>query len=152
MQSDFDQYRVTNVVSDTKFTDNTVVEPLKNQDMDDMLSHTLQKRTEQENASVPRNANETRRARDWLNLNDSSTTASEVVQPHPEKKSVSFVSEEPLISSSVDVTVPVSPMIVLQTRMSAIETRMDEIHAMLSQLVPSVPNVVVAEENVNKDN
>jgi hypothetical protein len=162
MQTDFDQYRVTEAVADTKFTDNTVVEPLKNQDMKDMLTRTVQNRTEQENASVPRNVNETQRARDWLNLGGAGapTHASEVVQPHPEKKSVSFLSDPPVQVQPVDTMPtppllpipPPSPMIVLQTRMHAMETKMDEMFSMISGLVAAAPtNVVGAEENVVND-
>lgn len=184
MQTDFDQYRVTEAVADTKFTDNTVVEPLKNQDMKDMLTRTVQTRTEQENASVPRNVNETQRARDWLNLGGAGapTHASEVVQPHPEKKSVSFLSDPPVQVQPVDTmptpsllpipqqlpvpgqpveampipqTLPIpppSPMIVLQTRMHAMETKMDEMFSMISGLVAAAPTTLVgAEENVVND-
>ena len=179
MQTDFDQYRVTEAVTDTKFADNTVVEPMKNQDMEDMLSRTVQTRTEQENASAPRNVNETQRARDWLNLGGAGApaNASEVVQPHPEKKVVSFlpdppVSQLPVIpvsQSSVNVqpmdTIstsptqplhipPPSPLIALQTRMHVMETKMDEMFIMISGLVAAAPTIVVgAEENiVNTDN
>ena len=170
MKTDFDQYRVTEAVADTKFTDNTVVEPLKNQDMEDMLSRTVQSRTEQENASVPRNVNETQRARDWLNLGGASAQphASEVVQPHPEKKSVSFLPNPPVVSESpapkplaqvqpvetmpTPPLLPIpqpSPMIALQTRMHAMETKMDEMFTMISGLVVAAPtNVVGAEEKV----
>jgi hypothetical protein len=176
MQTDFDQYRVTEAVADTKFTDNTVVEPLKNQDMEDMLSRTVQTRTEQENASVPRNVNETQRARDWLNLGGANAqlNASEVVQPHPEKKVVSFLPDPQVVSAppepkpqliqvqpqlsvpeSVFVTPvsvpPVSPMIALQTRMTAMETKMEEMHAMISGLVATVPAVVGTEEKEEKE-
>ena len=173
MQTDFDQYRVTEAVADTKFTDNTVVEPLKNQDMEDMLSRTVQNRTEQENASVPRNVNETQRARDWLNLGgaNAQVSASEVVQPHPEKKSVSFLPDPPVVSDPPAPkplaqvqpveTIPTppllpipqpSPMIVLQTRMHAMETKMDEMFSMISGLVAAAPtDVVGAEEKVVND-
>ena len=174
MKTDFDQYRVTEAVSDTKFTDNTVVEPLKSQDMDDMLSRTVQSRTEQENASVPRNMNETQRARDWLNLNNTKVNTSEMVQPHPEKKSVSFSTESsvPPIAqvfqpqpqqvvpsetpikesiSQVPAVAPVSPLIVLQTRMTSMEQKLEEMHAMISKLVPTVSNVVDVEEVPNSD-
>ena len=177
MQTDFNQYRVTEAVTDTKFTDNTVVEPLKNQDMEDMLSRTVQSRTEQENASVPRNVNETQRARDWLNLGGANApmNASEVVQPHPEKKSVSFLPEplvvsvppvpqpiqvQPQLSTPEHVSVPpvpvpvpsVSPMIALQTRMAAMETKMEEMYAMISGLVATVPAVVGTEEKEEPNN
>jgi hypothetical protein len=176
MKTDFDQYRVTEAVSDTKFTDNTVVEPLKSQDMDDMLSRTVQSRTEQENASVPRNMNETQRARDWLNLNNTKVNTSEMVQPHPEKKSVSFSTESPVPPiaqvfqpqsqpqqvvpsetpikesiSQVPAVAPVSPLIVLQTRMTSMEQKLEEMHAMISKLVPTVSNVVDVEEVPNSD-
>jgi hypothetical protein len=167
MQTDFDQYRVTEAVTDTKFADNTVVEPLKNQDMEDMLSRTVQNRTEQENASVPRNVNETQRARDWLNLGGAGApaNASEVVQPHPEKKVVSFLPDISVVSDPpapqpVDQVQPMetiptpqplsipppSPMTALQTRMTAMETKMEEMHAMISGLVATVPAVVGTEE------
>ena len=170
MQTDFDQYRVTESVSNTKFTDNTVVEPLKNQDMEDMLSRTVQTRTEQENASVPRNMNETQRARDWLNLNKTNVNTSEMIQPHPEKKTVSFSPEPPLLPIVQVPVVPekvvpvepqmkeaipttpsvpaVSPLIVLQTRMTSMERKLEEMYTMMSKLVTTVPSVVVAEEDV----
>jgi hypothetical protein len=170
MQTDFDQYRVTEAVTDTKFADNTVVEPLKNQDMEDMLSRTVQTRTEQENASVPRNVNETQRARDWLNLGGAGApaNASEVIQPHPEKKSVSFLPDLSVISDppapkppaqdqlqlNVQVSSPeplVSPMNALQTRMTAMETKLEEMHAMISGMVATVPAVVGTEEKVVND-
>jgi hypothetical protein len=144
--------------------------------MEDMLSRTVQTRTEQENASVPRNVNETQRARDWLNLGGANAqlNASEVVQPHPEKKVVSFLPDPQVVSAppepkpqliqvqpqlsvpeSVFVTPvsvpPVSPMIALQTRMTAMETKMEEMHAMISGLVATVPAVVGTEEKEEKE-
>ena len=181
MKNDFDQYRVTEVVADTKFTDNTVVEPLKNQDMEDMLSRTVQSRTEQENAAVPRNVSETQRAREWLNLNNGNKniSASEIIQPHPEKKkSVTFLPEPPkhieniVLSKPEQVSInsnqpvqpiqPVqpqiqtipqpSPIIALQSRVNAMETKLDEMHTMIAKLVAAAPtNVVGAEENVVND-
>jgi len=135
MKTDFDQYRTTDAVGDAKFTDNTVVEPLKGQDMEDMLSRTLQNRTEQENASVPRNVVETQRARDWLNL-DAGAGTDEVVMPHPERKAVSFVSEPDIDIPTftlppLQLSQQVSPMVALQTRMAAMETKMEEIHALI---------------------
>lgn len=169
MKNDFEQYRVTEVVSDTKFTDNTVVEPLKNQDMDDILSRTIQYRTEQENASVPRNVNETDRARNWLNLGDSEKHITNVILPHPEreKKTVSFLTNttEPLddsqssvssIISTPPVTLQQSPIIVLQTRINAIEIKIDELYSMISGLVentrcdtPNKENTIPSNTNDN---
>ena len=159
MKTDFDQYRATDAPSpDTKFSDNRVVEPLKSQDMEDMISRTLQSRTEQENASATRNGAETQRARDWLNLNtNNNKTNTETLLPHPERnverKNVSFfakpmevpVSEPVIVSDPVTVTTvsqqtyqpPISPMIALQTRMVAMETRMEEIHTMIMGLTNS---------------
>jgi len=173
MKTDFDQYRATGAPSpDTNFSDNRVVEPLKGQDMEDMMSRTLQSRTEQENASATRNGAETQRARDWLNLNTNNKKAdTETLLPHPERnverKNVSFFAEpmvvvpvsEPVIVSENPVTVvattdplitadpvtvsqqtyqpPISPMIALQTRMVAMEARMEEIHTMIMGLTNS---------------
>jgi len=174
MKNDFDQYRVTEVVADTKFTDNTVVEPLKNQDMEDMLSRTLQNRTEQENAAVPRNVSETQRAREWLNLENKNNTInpSEVIQPHPEKKTVTFLPEPSVHVENVLLPKPQeippqeippqpiqpplqpihqpSPIIALQNRVNAIETKLDEMHTMITKLVSTRSNDILVDTEENK--
>ena len=162
MKNDFDQYRVTKVVSDTKFTDNVVIEPIKGQDMEDMLSRTLQNRTEQENAAVPRNVNETDRARNWLNLGDSETHINKVILPHPEReqKTVSFstTTNDPLpdiqtfapstISPPTPPDIPEqSPMIVLQTRINTIETKINDMYSMILDLVSNTNAVIQNKEN-----
>lgn len=162
MKSDFDQYHIVDVGSDTKFTDNTVVEPLKNQDMDDMLSRTLQSRTEQENTAIPRSVHETEHARNWLNLDGSKSPTNNVIQPHPEreKRTVSFVTDQivpqqeghsniPSVPSTPLITPQPSPIIALQTRMHAIETKIDEMYAMISGLVTTTSITEInVEENV----
>ena len=137
--------------------------------MDDILSRTVQYRTEQENASVPRNVNETDRARNWLNLGDSEKHITNVILPHPEreKKTVSFLTNttEPLddsqssvssIISTPPVTLQQSPIIVLQTRINAIEIKIDEMYSMISGLVentrcdtPNKENTIPSNTNDN---
>jgi hypothetical protein len=159
MKTDFDQYHIVDVGSDTKFTDNTVVEPIKNQDMDDMLSRMIQNRTEQENTAIPRSVHETEHARNWLNLGDSTSHTNKVIQPHPEreKRTVSFVTDtiipqqetHPIIHSIPITTPQPSPIIALQTRMHAIETKIDEMYAMISGLVTTASITEIdVEENV----
>ena len=163
MKNDFEQYRVTEVVSDTKFTDNLVVEPIKDQDMDDMLSRTLQNRTEQENTAVPRNVTETDRARNWLNLGDSEKHINKVILAHPEreKKTVSFLTNTNEIlpdiqtsASSIISTPPTppvtpqqSPIIVLQTKIHAIETKIDDMYSMILELVSNTNTAIHNKEN-----
>lgn len=159
MKNDFEQYRMSDVPSDTKFTDSAVIEPIKNQDMDDILTRTLQNRTEQENAVVPRNVNETENARNWLNLNDSEKHVNKVILPHPEreKKSVSFLTNEnqplpnvqtslPSIISTPPVTPQQSPIITLQTRINTIETKIDEMYSMISKLVSNTNTAIHNKE------
>jgi len=163
MKNDFEQYRVTEVVSDTKFTDNVVVEPIKDQDMDDMLTRTLQNRTEQENTAVPRNVTETDRARNWLNLGDSEKHINKVILAHPEreKKTVSFLtntneilpdiqtSASSIISTppSPPVTHQQSPIIVLETKIHAIETKIDDMYSMILELVSNTNTAIHNKEN-----
>jgi len=164
MKTDFDQYRVTKMVSDTKFTDNTVVEPLKNQDMEDIMTLTRQNRTEQDNTSAPRNINETEHARNWLNLNDSTSPTNNVIQPHPEreKRSVSFLTDTIVpkeeghsiihsTPSTPSITSQPSPIIALQTRVHAIETKIDEMYMMISGLVntASITEIDVEENTTS---
>ena len=162
MKNDFEQYRITEVVSDTNFTDNAVVEPIKNQDMDDLLTRTIQNRTEQENTSVPRNVHETENARNWLNLNDTEKHINKVIQQHPEreKKSVSFLTDINVPQHDIPPTTPPpiiapptiapptiappatsepnipeqSPITALQTQVSEIETKIDNMYSMISRL------------------
>lgn len=163
MKNDFDQYHVTEVVSDTKFTDNVVVEPIKDQDMDDMLTRTLQNRTEQENTAVPRNVTETERARNWLNLDDSEKHINKVILAHPEreKKTVSFLTNanEPQhnIQTSTPSVIypppnpPVTPqqssIIVLQTKIDVIETKINDMYSMILDLVSNTNAAIHNKEN-----
>jgi hypothetical protein len=136
MKNDFEQYRVSTQPSDVKFSDEQNTEPLKGQDMEDIISQTLQNRTEQENNIGSRNISETQKAREWLNLNinkPSETNNIENLQiTKPIQKSVSFSNlvDTQYTQKSYDVEVIEQ----VHQRMERLEMKLEEIMNLFNSL------------------
>lgn len=136
MKNDFEQYHVSTQPSDVKFSDEQKIEPLKGQDMEDIISQTLQNRTEQENNIGPRNISETQKAREWLNLDinkPSETNNIEKLQiTKPTQKSVSFSNlvDTQYTQKSYDVEVIEQ----VHQRMERLEMKLEEIMNLFNSL------------------